>query len=223
MDSSGRQSMATFERGTGDAIVTYENELLLQRKMTGKAAPYVDPSRHALDRRAGGRCGRLRRLATATARSPRRFSRSSARTRRQRILAEYGFRPLDSASSPPVASRFRRDCSPWPTSAAGPRSTSRSTTQAASGTPSSPAGHGEGGDECVATTALARKRRRSPASGLGADASRDHTGLSRPDGASAAGGAGVRVGTAWASRHSGRHSPTRSPFTRSGSRSRRPA
>ena len=30
MDASGRQSMAKFERGTGDAIVTYENELLLQ-------------------------------------------------------------------------------------------------------------------------------------------------------------------------------------------------
>ena len=28
MDASGRQSMATFERGTGDAVVTYENELL---------------------------------------------------------------------------------------------------------------------------------------------------------------------------------------------------
>ena len=43
MDSSGRQSMATFERGTGDAVVTYENELLLQRKKTGAEAPYVIP------------------------------------------------------------------------------------------------------------------------------------------------------------------------------------
>ena len=33
MDPSGRQSMANFaERGTGDAVVTYENELLLQRQ-----------------------------------------------------------------------------------------------------------------------------------------------------------------------------------------------
>ena len=32
MDSSGRQSLATFERGTGDAVVTYENELLLRKK-----------------------------------------------------------------------------------------------------------------------------------------------------------------------------------------------
>ena len=33
MDQSGRQSMANFaERGTGDAVVTYENELLLLKK-----------------------------------------------------------------------------------------------------------------------------------------------------------------------------------------------
>ena len=33
MDQSGRQSMANFaERGTGDAVVTYENELLLRNK-----------------------------------------------------------------------------------------------------------------------------------------------------------------------------------------------
>src|SRR5262245_29379992 len=43
MDASGRQSMATFERGIGDAVITYENELLLQRKILGRAAPYVVP------------------------------------------------------------------------------------------------------------------------------------------------------------------------------------
>src|SRR6266446_10163583 len=47
MDGSGRQSMATFERGTGDAVVTYENELLLQRKLKQEpeqvGAPYVMP------------------------------------------------------------------------------------------------------------------------------------------------------------------------------------
>ena len=33
MDQSGRQSMANFaERGTGDAVVTYENELLLAQQ-----------------------------------------------------------------------------------------------------------------------------------------------------------------------------------------------
>ena len=43
MDASGRQSMATFDRGTGDAIVTYENELLLQGKLEGRVPPYVIP------------------------------------------------------------------------------------------------------------------------------------------------------------------------------------
>ena len=33
MDQSGRQSMANFaERGTGDAVVTYENELLVAQQ-----------------------------------------------------------------------------------------------------------------------------------------------------------------------------------------------
>ena len=54
MDASGRQSMATFERGTGDAIVTYENELLLQRKRTGQDARVRHPAGHPPDRGAGG-------------------------------------------------------------------------------------------------------------------------------------------------------------------------
>ena len=43
MDQSGRQSMANFaERGTGDAVVTYENELLLHNK-ENEPIPYVIP------------------------------------------------------------------------------------------------------------------------------------------------------------------------------------
>ena len=43
MDQSGRQSMANFaERGTGDAVVTYENELLLRNKES-EPIPYVIP------------------------------------------------------------------------------------------------------------------------------------------------------------------------------------
>ncbi len=43
MDPSGRQSMANFvERKTGDAIVSYENELRLRNK-DGEAVPYVIP------------------------------------------------------------------------------------------------------------------------------------------------------------------------------------
>ena len=100
MDSSGRQSMATFERGTGDAIVTYENELLLQRKMTGKAAPYLIPPATLLIEgpaaivEASVKRHGNRKLAEA-------FLAFLVTDEAQKILADYGFRPLDSRLEPP--------------------------------------------------------------------------------------------------------------------------
>jgi sulfate/thiosulfate-binding protein len=93
MDASGRQSMATFTRGTGDAIVTYENEILLRRRMTGSDLPYVIPPATLLiespaavvDASVGGHGNRA--LAEAFLA----FLRSAEG---QRILASYGFRSL---------------------------------------------------------------------------------------------------------------------------------
>lgn len=42
MDRGARDSMLTFERGIGDAIITYENEILVGRK-EGKRYDYVAP------------------------------------------------------------------------------------------------------------------------------------------------------------------------------------
>ncbi len=99
MDSSGRQSMATFERGTGDAIVTYENELLLQRKMTGAEAAYVIPPATLLIEGPAAivdasveRHGN-RKLAEA-------FLKFLRTPEAQNILAEYGFRPLNRKDDP---------------------------------------------------------------------------------------------------------------------------
>jgi sulfate transport system substrate-binding protein len=94
MDASGRQSMATFDRGTGDAVVTYENELLLRRKITGTEVPFVIPPATLLIEspavvvdasveRHGNRP--LAEAFLAFLKSP----------QGQAILAEYGFRPLD--------------------------------------------------------------------------------------------------------------------------------
>lgn len=43
MDKSGRESMTTFEKGLGDVVITYENELLL-RNMEGPIYDIVYPS-----------------------------------------------------------------------------------------------------------------------------------------------------------------------------------
>lgn len=45
MDGSGRQSLASFLRNIGDAVVTYENDLVQYRRLTGQEMPYVIPSR----------------------------------------------------------------------------------------------------------------------------------------------------------------------------------
>jgi sulfate transport system substrate-binding protein len=95
MDQSGRQSMANFaERQTGDAVVTYENELLLRSK-EGEPIPYVIPPSTLLiespaaivdssvDRHAN------RPLAEA-------FLEFLLSDEGQRIFGEYGFRPVKS-------------------------------------------------------------------------------------------------------------------------------
>lgn len=45
MDGSGRHSLATFIRQTGDAIITYENDLVQYQRITGQPLPYVIPNR----------------------------------------------------------------------------------------------------------------------------------------------------------------------------------
>jgi sulfate transport system substrate-binding protein len=92
MDPSGRESFTDFERGTGDALVTYENELLLCRKL-GREIPYVVPSSKlliespaAVVESSVARHGN-RELAEA-------FLAFLHSADGQRILAEYGFRPV---------------------------------------------------------------------------------------------------------------------------------
>jgi sulfate transport system substrate-binding protein len=96
MDASGRQSMATFQRGTGDAVVTYENELLLQRTMTGEPAPYViPPATLLIEGPAAVVDASVERHGNRTlAEAFLAFLRSEEA---QRILVAYGFRALDPA------------------------------------------------------------------------------------------------------------------------------
>ncbi len=100
MDQSGRQSMANFaERGTGDVAVTYENELLLHNK-EGAPIPYViPPSTLLIESPAAVVDGSVeshgnRKVAEA-------FLEFLLSEEGQRIVAEYGFRPVRPEVAPP--------------------------------------------------------------------------------------------------------------------------
>ncbi len=101
MDSSGRASVATFERGTGDALVTYENEILLRKKQ-GKPIEYVIPERTLLIEspaaivEASVAKHKNREVAEAFLA----FVRSAEG---QKLLGEYGFRPVDPKANDTVA------------------------------------------------------------------------------------------------------------------------
>jgi sulfate transport system substrate-binding protein len=120
MDASGRQSMATFERGTGDAVVTYENELLLQRRRIGVDVTYIVPPAtlliegpaavvDAVVRRHGNRAVAEAFLA---------FLHSPARRRSSPIMAS-ARSTAARARRPPVQPRSPNTSSRWPNSGAG--------------------------------------------------------------------------------------------------------
>jgi sulfate transport system substrate-binding protein len=100
MDKSGRESVTTFERGVGDALVTYENELLL-RKLQGREIPFVVPVATMLIENPAAVVDRnadkhgVRALAEA-------FVAFLHTDEAQRAFARYGFRPV----SPQVAVEF---------------------------------------------------------------------------------------------------------------------
>jgi sulfate transport system substrate-binding protein len=104
MDQSGRQSMANFaERGTGDAVVTYENELLLRNKEQ-EPIPYLVPSSTLLIESpaavvaTGAQAHGSRGVAEA-------FVEFLVSERAQAIFAEYGFRPVKPSVAAPAGAQ----------------------------------------------------------------------------------------------------------------------
>jgi sulfate transport system substrate-binding protein len=100
MDKSGRESVTTFERGIGDALVTYENELLL-RKIQGREIPFVVPDATILIENPAAVVDKnadkhgVRELAEE-------FVAFLWTDEAQRAFARYGFRPV----TPAVAAEF---------------------------------------------------------------------------------------------------------------------
>ncbi len=112
MDSSGRQSLGTFERGTGDAVVTYENELRLRVGRGGDAGlESVKPPRTLLIE------GPAALVETSVDRHGNRplaqdFLDFMREPEGQAILGTYGFRPL---SEPlPQGTFTMKELGGWP-------------------------------------------------------------------------------------------------------------
>ena len=104
MDKSGRESVTTFERGVGDVIVTYENELL-QRIAQGRPYELVYPDETVVvenpialvDRHADRH--QVRDIAEA-------FIAFLHGAEAQQAFAEFGFRPTNTATATSTAATF---------------------------------------------------------------------------------------------------------------------
>ena len=104
MDKSGRESVTTFERGVGDVIVTYENELL-PRIAQGRPYELVYPAETVVvenpvalvDRHADRH--QVRDIAEA-------FITFLHGTEAQQAFAEFGFRPTNTAVATATAATF---------------------------------------------------------------------------------------------------------------------
>ncbi len=104
MDKSGRESVTTFERGIGDALVTYENEVLL-RGMQGRPLPFVIPRATILIENPVAVVDKYadQHGARAVAEEFVLFLHGEAA---QRAFARYGFRPASPAVMREVADRY---------------------------------------------------------------------------------------------------------------------
>jgi sulfate/thiosulfate transport system substrate-binding protein len=104
LDKGARESLLNFERGVGDAIITYENEILVGR-MKGQDYEYVIPKSTILIENP---------IAIVDAHADKHGSRKAAEAflafirtpEAQRAFAQYGLRPVSSAVATEVATRF---------------------------------------------------------------------------------------------------------------------
>ena len=93
MDKSGRESVTTFENGIGDALITYENEILL-RNMQGREMPFIVPDATILIENPVAiidvNVDKHQNRAVAEA-----FVEFMLASESQQTFARYGFRPVD--------------------------------------------------------------------------------------------------------------------------------
>ncbi|MEW1954446.1 sulfate ABC transporter substrate-binding protein [Terrabacter sp. NPDC080008] len=104
---SGREATETFLQGTGDALLSYENEALFIERQGDPVQHVTPPATFKIENPAAVLKG-SKNLATATA-----FDDFLYSTEAQTLLARAGFRPVDEAVAKQFASTFPAPAKLW--------------------------------------------------------------------------------------------------------------
>lgn len=104
MDKGGRESMLTFEHGAGDAVITYENEVLAARD-AGKNLDYIIPDGTLLIESPVAVVDAYAKQH-GTEELARAFVQFLTTPGSQRAFAKHGFRPVDAKIAREYASKF---------------------------------------------------------------------------------------------------------------------
>jgi len=120
MDKGGRESMLTFEQGVGDAVITYENEVLAARE-AGQPMDYVIPDATLLIESPAAVIDAYAKKHGTEALADA-FLDFLISPEAQRAFAKHGFRPVDSTVAREYADKFPsvpkgftiRDLGGWP-------------------------------------------------------------------------------------------------------------
>ncbi|MFB9324813.1 sulfate ABC transporter substrate-binding protein [Paenibacillus aurantiacus] len=104
LDKSGRASMAAFEYGVGDVIVTYENELLARLKQGVKYSIVVPESTILIENPAAVVDVNVDKHGTREVAQA--FVDYMHGEEAQRVFAEYGFRPVNETVAKEIAGKF---------------------------------------------------------------------------------------------------------------------
>jgi sulfate transport system substrate-binding protein len=99
-DKSGREALQNFTSGTGDVLISYENEALTARRK-GQQVDYVVPAQTILIENPMAVIAKSTHRAQAEA-----FARYAVSPPAQRIFAAWGYRPVNPTVARETASRF---------------------------------------------------------------------------------------------------------------------
>jgi sulfate transport system substrate-binding protein len=104
--ASGSDAMATFTSGTGDVLISYENEAIYARQ-TGQKIDYIDPDESILIQNPGA-------VTKAASKPSADFLKFVESKDGQKLFASKGFRPVDGIVSPGTVQGANDPSNPFP-------------------------------------------------------------------------------------------------------------